>query len=254
MRVLPVGTPGLAFSLLLAASIPQEGRAQDHTLMGLPEGADARLGRGALFGIGFLPDGRLAAATSLGVWLYDARTGGEVGLLPGEHRDDVHDVAFSPDGRTLATSESWDPTIRLWGRGERPSEGRPGGERRRGLLRGLLTRRRDPRQRGVQQQRHPAVGAGQRPAEGHPGCWQERRLSRRLVAGRKHAGYRRPRRHPAVECRDGRARGRPGGEQVRRRLPRLVAGREDPGGPRRRRDDPVVGYRYRRVEGHHREA
>ena len=101
--------------LVLISALPaQESRAQDPTRMGLPEGADARLGRGSLFGIGFLPDGRLAAATSIGVWLYDARTGGEVALLPGEHKDDVHDVAFSPDGRTLAGSESWDPTIRLW--------------------------------------------------------------------------------------------------------------------------------------------
>ena len=109
-----MSTPRVIVSLLLTALLPQESRAQDHIRLGLPEGAEARLGRGALFGIGFLPDGRLAAATSIGVWVYDAHTGGEVALLPGEHKDDVHYVAFSPDGRTLAASESWDPTIRLW--------------------------------------------------------------------------------------------------------------------------------------------
>jgi WD40 repeat protein len=45
------------------------------------------------------------------VRLWNAATGLPQGVLEG-HLDEVHDLAFSPDGR-LASS-SWDKTIRLW--------------------------------------------------------------------------------------------------------------------------------------------
>lgn len=51
-------------------------------------------------------------ATSIGIWLYDANTGAELALLTG-HTDAVLSVAFSPDGKTLA-SGSLDGTIILW--------------------------------------------------------------------------------------------------------------------------------------------
>ena len=88
----------------------------NYTYLGLPEGAKARLGKGNIArsnGIALSPDGtRLAAATTIGVWLYDTDTSKELALLKG-HTDTVTCVTFSPDGKYLA-SGSTDMTIRLW--------------------------------------------------------------------------------------------------------------------------------------------
>ncbi len=81
--------------------------------MGLPEGVKARLGKGWLTDMAFSPDGnQLAVACSIGIWLYNVRTGTEEAFLRG-HTELVNSVAYSPDGKILASgSNDW--TIRIW--------------------------------------------------------------------------------------------------------------------------------------------
>ena len=96
--------------------------AQDSPQWHLPEGAKARLGKGSVNEVKYSPDGtKLAVASSIGVWIYDAQTGKEIDLLTG-HTGSVLSVAFTPDGNKIASASgdttryigSWDTTIRLW--------------------------------------------------------------------------------------------------------------------------------------------
>ena len=74
---------------------------KDWTKWELPEKAKARLGKGGINVMQFSPDGTLlAVGSSIGVWLYDVKTGEEVSMFPGKHES----IAFSPDGRFLAGS------------------------------------------------------------------------------------------------------------------------------------------------------
>ncbi|MYF97630.1 sigma-70 family RNA polymerase sigma factor, partial [Candidatus Poribacteria bacterium] len=88
---------------------------QDSTKWKLPEGAKARLGKGCIFDMAYSPDGTmLAAAGTIGIWLYDGRTGEELNLLI-EPMESVSTVAFSPDNQLLASnSNDSDNTILLW--------------------------------------------------------------------------------------------------------------------------------------------
>jgi len=72
-----------------------------------------RLGKGPISRIAYSPDGKLlAAAGSVGVWLYDAETMTEVELLKSAP-DHLYTLAFSPDGKTLAAGSAY-KAVQLW--------------------------------------------------------------------------------------------------------------------------------------------
>ena len=99
--------------LVLLGICLSDGIAQDSTQWHLPEGTTARIGRGKIDDIKYSPDGTLlAVGTSVGVWLYDARTHAELALLT-KGTAAVRAVAFSPHGTMLASASS-DGTIHLW--------------------------------------------------------------------------------------------------------------------------------------------
>lgn len=107
-------TPFSLFLMLLivATLYPLSSFAQDYTRWGLPEGAKARIGKGTIRDMQYSPDGAiLAVASSVGIWLYDAKTYQELSLL-GENAHDSESVSFSPDGTTLVSGN--DDTITLW--------------------------------------------------------------------------------------------------------------------------------------------
>ncbi|MDE0087422.1 MAG: WD40 repeat domain-containing protein, partial [Candidatus Poribacteria bacterium] len=87
--------------------------AQDYNRWQLPEGAKLRIGKGRVHDIKYTPDGkRVAVATSIGIWIYDAHTHEELALLTG-HTSWVTAIDFPADGRFLA-SVGFDGTVRLW--------------------------------------------------------------------------------------------------------------------------------------------
>ena len=104
----------MAFILLTLFSLntlAQE--AEDFSQWSLPEDAKKRVGKGWVAEIKYSPDGtRLAAASSIGIWIYDTATFEEVALLSA-HTEEVTALAYSSSGNVLA-SGSWDTTIRLW--------------------------------------------------------------------------------------------------------------------------------------------
>ena len=100
--------------LMLSALFLLSISAQGNTQLDPPEGAKARLGKDHITSnITYSPDGtRLAMASSIEIWIYDAHTGEELTLLTG-HVGWVLSVSFSPNGAILA-SGSGDHTVRLW--------------------------------------------------------------------------------------------------------------------------------------------
>ena len=100
-----------ATSNLRGASLPARGNEEKT----FPKKPAARLGKGTIEQITLSPDGKLlAVAGGIGVWLYDAVSLDEIGLLEG-HKEGVTSVAFSPDGNLLASGDGGAAgTIRIW--------------------------------------------------------------------------------------------------------------------------------------------
>ena len=99
--------------LASVADAESEETDTDYSQWQPPEDAKFRLGKGLLHDIKYTPGGnRLAVATSIGIWIYDAQAGEELALLTG-HTGRVTSLGFPADGRFLA-SGSFDGTVRLW--------------------------------------------------------------------------------------------------------------------------------------------
>ncbi len=102
--------------------------AQDYTQWHLPPCAIARYGKGWVQDIKFSPFGsQLAVATTIGIWVYEVRTGREQTLFLGV-MGGANAVAYSPGGAILAAAH-WDQTVRLWdvnGSSQRPLSTFPG--------------------------------------------------------------------------------------------------------------------------------
>ena len=100
--------------VILTVVILPNGICQDNTQIGLPEGAIARLGKGGINIMRFSPDGtRLAVGSDVGVWLYDVEDGRETALFTKGVRQ-VNALAFSQDGKMLASGGLNNPEIQLW--------------------------------------------------------------------------------------------------------------------------------------------
>ena len=111
--LVPSAIAALIVVVLLMLTNPVLANPIDYTLWGLPEGAKARIGKGTFTDMQLSPDGtRLAIASSAGVWLYDVGTGAEIALITADTTL-IGQIAFSPDGTTLATA-SGDNTCHIW--------------------------------------------------------------------------------------------------------------------------------------------
>ena len=100
----------LTLTLLLTATMALTITfAEEDSLQWLPEGAIARLGKGAVYDIKFSVDGtRLIVASGPGVRHYDARTGEEVDLIPWDMSiRPWSGSAFSPDDTLFAFGDPW---------------------------------------------------------------------------------------------------------------------------------------------------
>ena len=92
----------ILITLLIALTITSRIFAQESPQWSLPEEVKARLGKGAINQTQYSPDStRFAVATSIGIWLYNVRTGKELNLFP-KKPVSFTSVAFHPDGQMIA--------------------------------------------------------------------------------------------------------------------------------------------------------
>ena len=85
----------------------------DITQWNLPEKAKARFGKGRVRELTYFPDGtRLAVWSTIGIWIYDVRTGAEIELFARDAAEAIG-MALSPDGQTFAFTGG-DENIYLW--------------------------------------------------------------------------------------------------------------------------------------------
>ena len=114
-NVVEVSSPGLQGFSFRAAGVGELGTPRmegDFHTWRLPHAATVRLGKGRIRTFAFSPNGGvLAVGTDAGIWLYDVATHRELALLPARR---VEDLAFSPDGTTLASCGSHKDKVRLW--------------------------------------------------------------------------------------------------------------------------------------------
>ena len=83
--------------LLTSCLLLSHAFAEGSTQWDLPKGATARFGKGWVQDIEFSPSSKqLAVATTIGVWIYDVRTGAEVALLSGI-MGGANAVSYSPE-------------------------------------------------------------------------------------------------------------------------------------------------------------
>lgn len=93
----------IIYSIVISLTIISLSFAQDSPQWHLPDGAKMRLGKGYLRDFAYSPDGtKLAVASGIGIWIYDAHTGEELNLFTGGNTP-IRRVTFSPDGKTLAS-------------------------------------------------------------------------------------------------------------------------------------------------------
>ena len=84
------------------------------TPSGLPTGVKARLGKGGINIIRFSPDGtQLAVGTDVGLTIYDVATGNEKDF-GSKITAEINAIAFSHDGRLLASGGASNPVIQIW--------------------------------------------------------------------------------------------------------------------------------------------
>ena len=98
-------------ALIVLALFALDSLAQDYTQWLLPDNAKVRLGKGKIHEIKYTPDGgRLAVASSLGIWLYDTVTLEEVTLIADKPRW-AESIAFNTTGEWLVSGGG---SLRLW--------------------------------------------------------------------------------------------------------------------------------------------
>ena len=87
-------------SAVFAAEAQKDEAAEKYTKWKLPKAVKARFGKGGINAIQFSPDGtHIAVGSSIGIWIYDLKTGKEIDMLLGRSQS----IAFSPDGRFIAS-------------------------------------------------------------------------------------------------------------------------------------------------------